>query len=646
MTVTHSGMNPKAIEELISQRVAETLAAQEANRNVRLVVASQIQNGEDGGNGNRGKGNRGNKNENGNQNGEMKVQEEMHQSLGLVATRIFLIINLATLVVLKELSVRQDGHYKSDYPKLKNHNRGKKDANNDAHGRAYALGGGEGNPDSNVVTDINHSRRHKTCTKTQKYIQNGCHVYLAQITKERTEDKSKEKRLEDVPIVQDFLEDRSFIMCIDYRELNKIIVKNYYPLPRIDDLFNQLQGLSVYLKIDLRSGYHQLRVREEDIPKTEIRTRYDHYEFQVMPFGLTNASAIFMDLMNRKEHEEHLKLILELLKKEKLYAKFSKCDFWIPKVQFIGHVIDSEGIHVDPAKIKLIKDSTSPKIQTEILPFLRSCQLLTKPKHRCKLSALTLSTPRASRSFVLLPSKAATRFNKLSLSPSTIMLLASYSLYPDSISFILWSVSSKWCEESSREEIYVSRREAVEELSEVCDVESDEVQDEDDSDEGADQRALAARRVALRAGVITGRNPNVLFLSAIRIRLRMAGEAVITGVSVTQTGDVIAIYVDGAGGIGATSIVHLVGDLSPTRAELLPPLKRIRDSPAAFAHAFSDEVFEAKSDSVEAESEPDEAKADYEADADINPDDSAGDTMDIGVDVIAEIDVPNRSAEV
>ncbi|GJW43905.1 putative reverse transcriptase domain-containing protein [Tanacetum coccineum] len=115
--------------------------------------------------------------------------------------------------------------------------------------------------------------------------------------------------------------DGSFRMCIDYRELNKLTVKNRYPLPRIDDLFDQLQGSSIYSKIDLRSGYHQLRVREQDIPKTAFRTRYGHYEFQVMPFGLTNAPA------DKKEHEEHLKAILELLKKEKLYAKFSKCEF-------------------------------------------------------------------------------------------------------------------------------------------------------------------------------------------------------------------------------------------------------------------------------------------------------------------------------
>ncbi|GJW11398.1 putative reverse transcriptase domain-containing protein [Tanacetum coccineum] len=188
--------------------------------------------------------------------------------------------------------------------------------------------------------------------------------------------------------------DGSFQMCIDYRELNKLTVKNRYPLLRIDDLFDQLQGSRVYSKIDLRSSYHQLIVREEDIPKTTFRTRYGHYEFQVMPFDLTNTPAVFMDLINRvckpyldrfvivfiddilvysksrKEHEGHLKLILRLLKKEELYAKFSKCKFWLSKVQFIGHVIDSEGIHVDPTKIESIKDWASPKTPTEIRQFL------------------------------------------------------------------------------------------------------------------------------------------------------------------------------------------------------------------------------------------------------------------------------------
>ncbi|GKB93112.1 putative reverse transcriptase domain-containing protein [Tanacetum coccineum] len=194
------------------------------------------------------------------------------------------------------------------------------------------------------------------------------------------EDKSEKKLLEDVPIVRVFPEDLPGIPPAQQVEFQLDLIPgaapNRYPLPRIDDLFDQLQGSSVYSKIDLRSGYHQLRVCEEDIPKTAFRTRYGHYKFQVMSFGLTNAPAIFMDLINRvckpyldkfvivfiddiliyskneQEHEEHLKLILELLKKEELYAKFSKCEFWIPKVQFHGHVIDCHGIHVDPAVIE------------------------------------------------------------------------------------------------------------------------------------------------------------------------------------------------------------------------------------------------------------------------------------------------------
>ncbi|GJU38933.1 putative reverse transcriptase domain-containing protein [Tanacetum coccineum] len=149
--------------------------------------------------------------------------------------------------------------------------------------------------------------------------------------------------------------------------------------PRIAIWLINFNGSSIYSNIDLRSGYHQLRVREQDIPKTAFQTRYSHYEFQVMHLELTIATC-------EREHEEHLKAILELLKKEKLYAKFSKCEFWIPKVQFLGHVIDSKGIHVDPAKIESIKDWASPKTPTEILQFLglagyyRSAPILALPK--------------------------------------------------------------------------------------------------------------------------------------------------------------------------------------------------------------------------------------------------------------------------
>ncbi|GKA72637.1 putative reverse transcriptase domain-containing protein [Tanacetum coccineum] len=186
----------------------------------------------------------------------------------------------------------------------------------------------------------------------------------------------------------------SFRMCIGYRELNKLTIKNRYPLPRIDDLFNQIQGSQYFSKIDLRFGYHQLRVHEDDILKTAFRTHYGHFEFTVMPFGLTNAPAVFMDLMNRvcrpyidkfvivfikdiliysktrEEHEEHLGLVLELLKKEKLYAKFSKCEFWLREVQFPGHVINGDGIHVDPSKIEAIKNWKAPRTPSEVHSFL------------------------------------------------------------------------------------------------------------------------------------------------------------------------------------------------------------------------------------------------------------------------------------
>ncbi|KAL5567930.1 hypothetical protein UlMin_024505 [Ulmus minor] len=161
--------------------------------------------------------------------------------------------------------------------------------------------------------------------------------------------------------------DGTLRMCIDYRELNKLTIKNKYPLPRIDDLFDQLKGAANFSKIDLRSGYHQLRIKDNDVPKTAFRTRYGHYEFLVMPFGLTNAPAAFMDLMNRvfvkyldkfiivfiddilvysktpEEHEEHLRVTLQLLRDSKLYAKFSKCDFWLSEVHFLGHVVSKEG---------------------------------------------------------------------------------------------------------------------------------------------------------------------------------------------------------------------------------------------------------------------------------------------------------------
>ncbi|XP_052725916.1 uncharacterized protein LOC128194373 [Vigna angularis] len=188
--------------------------------------------------------------------------------------------------------------------------------------------------------------------------------------------------------------DGSSRLCIDYRQLNKLTIKNKYPLPRIDDLLDQLHGASVFSKIDLRSGYHQIRVKEGDIQKTAFRSRYGHYEYVVMSFGVTNAPAVFMDYINRifrpyldkfvvvfiddiliyskscEEHEEHLRLVLGVLREKELYAKLSKCEFWMKEVQFLGHVVSAGGISVDPAKVRAVLEWESPRSVTEVRSFV------------------------------------------------------------------------------------------------------------------------------------------------------------------------------------------------------------------------------------------------------------------------------------
>ncbi|KAG5540501.1 hypothetical protein RHGRI_020647 [Rhododendron griersonianum] len=183
-------------------------------------------------------------------------------------------------------------------------------------------------------------------------------------------------------------------LCIDYRQLNRVTIKNRYPLPRIDDLFDQLRESTCFSKIDLRSGYHQLRVRDSDIDKTAFRTRYGHYEFVVMPFGLTNAPAVFMCLMNKiftpyldrfvvvfiddilvyspseQDHEEHLRIVLQVLRENQLYAKASKCEFWMKEVKFLGHVVSEKGISVDKSKVEAVMDWKRPKTVFEIRSFL------------------------------------------------------------------------------------------------------------------------------------------------------------------------------------------------------------------------------------------------------------------------------------
>jgi hypothetical protein len=170
------------------------------------------------------------------------------------------------------------------------------------------------------------------------------------------------------PVIFIRKKDGSWRLCIDYRQLNKATIKNQYPLPRIDDLFDQMKGATVFSKIDLRSGYHQLRIKEDDVPKTAFKMRFGHYEFTVLPFGLTNAPGVFMSLMNgvfreyldkfiqvfiddiliysrmMEEHDEHLRLVLQCLREHKLYGKLSKCSFYQSKIHYLGHVISGEGI--------------------------------------------------------------------------------------------------------------------------------------------------------------------------------------------------------------------------------------------------------------------------------------------------------------
>jgi hypothetical protein len=189
--------------------------------------------------------------------------------------------------------------------------------------------------------------------------------------------------------------DQSLKLCVDYRPLNAVTIKNKYLLSRINILFDQLADVKVFLKVDLRSGYHQIKIRPEDVPKTAFSTRYELYEYLVMSFGLTNAPTHFMYLMNsifipeldkfvvvfiddilvysknEEEHEQHLRIILQQFHDHQLYAKFSKCAFWLKEVQFLDHIISLEGITVDSSKVQEVLDLKSPRSVTQIRIFLR-----------------------------------------------------------------------------------------------------------------------------------------------------------------------------------------------------------------------------------------------------------------------------------
>jgi hypothetical protein len=196
------------------------------------------------------------------------------------------------------------------------------------------------------------------------------------------------------PVIFIQKKDGSWRLCIDYRQLNKATIKNQYPLPRIDDLFDQMKGATVFSKIDLRSGYHQLRIKEDDVPKTAFKMRFGHYEFIVLPFGLTNTLGVFMSLMNgvfreyldkfvqvfiddiliysrmTEEHDEHLRLVLQCLREHKLYGKLSKCSFYQSRIHYLGHVISGEGIAMDPAKVEAIMEWPAPMNVTEVHSFM------------------------------------------------------------------------------------------------------------------------------------------------------------------------------------------------------------------------------------------------------------------------------------
>ncbi|GJY83898.1 putative reverse transcriptase domain-containing protein [Tanacetum coccineum] len=353
---------------------------------------------------------------------------------------------------------------RKDCPKLRNQNRGNKTRNksgnktrnqtrgNEAMAKAYAIGGGGANPDSNVVTGHPFNIDLMPVELGSFDIIIGMD-WLAKYHAVIVYDK-KVVRIpygDEVLIIRGddydgriFPEDFSGLPPARQVEFQIDLVPGAAPVAQapyrlapaeLQELSTQLQELSdrgfirprssVYSKIDMRSGYHKLRVREKYIPKTAFRTRYGHYEFQVMPFGLSNAPVVFIDLMNRmcklyldrfvivfiddiltysksrKEHEGHLKLILRLLNKEELYAKFSKCEFWLSKVQFLGHVIDREGIHVDPAKIESTKEWASPKTPTKIRQFLEKAEAAFQLLKQKLCSAPILALLKGSENFMV-----------------------------------------------------------------------------------------------------------------------------------------------------------------------------------------------------------------------------------------------------
>jgi hypothetical protein len=264
--------------------------------------------------------------------------------------------------------------------------------------------------------------------------------------------------------------DGSLRLCVDYRALNKITIKNRYPIPRVDDLLDSLHGARYFTKIDLRSGYHQIRIKEDDIPKTAFRTRYGLYEFVVLPFGLTNAPATFQTLMNDifrphlgqfvvvylddiliysrnlEEHNAHVKTILSLLRDNHLYGKMSKCSFFQEQVEFLGHVVDKHGVHMDDNKLTAIKEWPTPKTVTDLRSFLGLANYYRRfNKDHAKMCAPLTDLFKKGVEFVWTPRHQQVMDNiKASLTSAPTLILPDHSLpyriHTDASNFALGAV--------------------------------------------------------------------------------------------------------------------------------------------------------------------------------------------------------------
>lgn len=277
-------------------------------------------------------------------------------------------------------------------------------------------------------------------------------------------------------------------MCVDFRALNSRTVKNRYPLPRIDELLDRLQGASVFTKLDLQSGYWQIRIKEEDVHKTAFRTRYGHYEWRVLPFGLTNAPATFQALMNKvlqpyldkfvvvylddilifsrtpEEHAQHLQLVLEALEKHELYVGVDKCAFARQQVDFLGHVVSSEGLRPDPAKVAAVEEWPVPKTVRDVRSFLGLTGYYRRFIRHYAAAALPLTELTKADVVWRWGEQQTTAFNALKQALTTAPVLVvpdpglPYQVYTDASAFALGAVLLQKYGKYKRPVAYLSRK--------------------------------------------------------------------------------------------------------------------------------------------------------------------------------------------